>query len=640
LTDPAPSGGWQTLESVAETLFLVSLVLAPWPYGSAGDAARYALSALLLVGAALWFLGRAGLRQGIPGTALVAAVLPGLGLVQWALGRSAAPVWTAETVLVLTGMLSAMSFWIERGRDYGAARRLAFAVLLVCGLEGLFGAVQWSLGSDRIYGETHLGVSSPFGSFVNHNHFAGLLEMGALLAAGIAMGAARGARLVSSRAISFAGVALGLATAHLASRSRGGLVALAGGALLFALPPLSGAFGWRTGRKHSWLRAALFLVAILGFGLAVIPATTREYLGTIVNGPVDFSGEYRIDMAKASLRLAAAHPWVGCGLGAYADAIPPFKHGYGYTRTTHAESDVLEFLSEGGLLGLATLVLLAMSVLGGLGDRMTHGRDAFRKGIAAGAGAAAGALLVHSFFDFNLHIPANALVFGSLLGLAGSPRSSRVSPGGRWAPAGMAFVLLGLALACAWRADGALAIERALGTEDLGLRAENIGRVLAHHPYLANAFRERGLALRELGLASPAFREARLVKAEHDLQRAVRLRPRWGEAWADLGWVKALRGEGKEADTDLAYAVALDPTHPGISVARAQLFAETGRLQAAIDELVRLRRTDPSIRAEWCLSFAARWTSDRSALEALSDGAAPNRAAKPILGPAPELPEH
>src|SRR5439155_7000690 len=98
-------------------------------------------------------------------------------------GRSAAPVWTAEGLLLLAAMLAAAVFWSERSQDRPAAERLAVAVLAVCTAQALFGAAQSARGIGPIYGQRAYFISSPFGSFVNHNHFAGLMEMGVLLSA-------------------------------------------------------------------------------------------------------------------------------------------------------------------------------------------------------------------------------------------------------------------------------------------------------------------------------------------------------------------------------------------------------------------------------------------------------------------------
>ena len=63
------------------------------------------------------------------------------------------------------------------------------------------------------------------------------------------------------------------------------------------------------------------------------------------------------------------------------------------------------------------------------------------------------------------------------------------------------------------------------------------------HPRLAEAWRARGLAWRDLARPGSGVRATRLARAERDFASAVRLRPNWAEAWADLGWTRFARGE-------------------------------------------------------------------------------------------------
>ena len=560
------------LEAAAEALLLFAVLVAPWPYGGAADPARYGLAALVLFAVALFALGRALAGEGLPSLALPAAALPALGLAQVALGASVAPAWTAEAGLVLAAMTSALVFWSERARDRAAAVRLAAAVLLACAAQAVFGAVQWSLAPDRIYGQATPIVTTPFGSYVNHNHFAGLVEMGIVLAAPMALGLARLRGGATPGVVGLAGLALGLAAVHVASRSRGGLIALAAG-LLLAGGLWARAASHRGGHRLRAVPLAVGVLVVLAFGLAVVPDDTRAHLATIFRGRPDASGDYRLDVARDTLRLWAAHPVLGAGLGAFADAFPPVKRAHGDVRTTHAEDDALEFAAESGLAGLALAAWLAFLVVRGVALRLRHGRDPFRKAIAVGAAGAAAALAVHSLFDFNLRLPANALVFASLLGLAASPREGDGRVGARVVPALAAAVLVALGAAAAWRAAGAVALDRARRDRDPQVLVAALDPVLRRHPYLAEAYRARALAWRELAVGRLGFAGARLERAERDLDAALRLRPSWGEAWADLGWTRWMRGDLPGARAAMERALTLDPTHPHIARSHAQLLA-------------------------------------------------------------------
>src|SRR6185436_4698673 len=123
--------------------------------------------------------------------------------------------------------------------------------------------------------------------------------------------------------------------------------------------------------------------------------------------------------------------------------------------------------------------------------------DPFRKGLAIGALAGASALVVHSLFDFNLRVPSNALLFAVLLGLASAPHQDALVPPTfrhSWRVAGC---LTTLAAITAWRALGARAFEESLAVSDPNARIERLDATLRWHPYLAEAWRARGLAWRD-----------------------------------------------------------------------------------------------------------------------------------------------
>jgi O-antigen ligase len=569
------------LEAAAEAMLLVAIVVAPWPYGSAPDAARYALVAWLLLAVALWAAAVAARRSGLPRTVPALLALPAFGLVQILLGRSIAPVWTAEGVLVLTALIGVALVWSERGRDRGAAWRLAATVLAACSVQAVFAVVQSQAHPGEIYGHRNDIVTMPYGSYVDHNHFAGLVEMAVVLAAAMALGHAARRGTPTPASLALGGLSLGLAAAHLASRSRGGLVALAAGlavlgGLWLARPRHDSAH--EAPQRPAGMTAAIVavvVVGVLGFGLAAVPATTRGHLATLLRGG-GLSGEYRVDIAQATLRLAVARPFAGWGLAAYPDAVPAFKRGHGEVRTTHAESDALEVLAEGGLLGIALVVAAAAALLRGFGDRMRHGHDPFRRSLAVGALAAVAAMAVHSTVDFNLRLPANALVFTSLAGLVGAPRSELPRFGAGRAAGALAIVVAVAAAAAAWRAVGAVALEDALSRPERPLRIAGLDAVLRAHPYLAEAYRARGDARAELAVASAATAPPRLARAEEDLGRALALRPAWGEAWAELARVRWLRRDAEGARTAAATARRLDPTHPGIARLCASILGEAG----------------------------------------------------------------
>ena len=285
--------------NLAEAILVTGLVLSPWYYGAAPDAARYALCSLLLLSAACAAAGGLAWRGAL---LLPALGLPLVGVVQLALGRSVAPVWTLESLLLLAGMLGALLFVHDRARERRAAWRLAAAVLTVVFAQAALGAYSWSVAPAQIYGRGRADITMPFGSFVNHNHFAGFVEMGGVLALGLAIGHARRARALTPASVGLFGLSLAIAAAHVASRSRGGLLSFAAG--LTACAGLCAGL-WRSESTSKALRRAVVAGAatalILGFGLTAVSSPARRHLATLLLGEGGSSASYRIDTARATL---------------------------------------------------------------------------------------------------------------------------------------------------------------------------------------------------------------------------------------------------------------------------------------------------------------------------------------------------
>jgi len=201
-------------------------------------------------------------------------------------------------------------------------------------------------------------------------------------------------------------------------------------------------------------------------------------------------------------------------------------------------------------------------------ERIAERDDPVRRGIAIGAVAGVVGLLVHAWIDFNLHLPANALAFAALIGLATAPRrgdmaalESRAHEARGWRLL-LAAVLVLAALASAWRAAGAWSLDRARREASPRSRITVLGELLPTHPYLTEAYRERARA--RMTLVAAGSGTVRFALIEHDLARALALRPLWAEAWADRAWVLWAKGDRGQARLALDRALALDPTHPGI----------------------------------------------------------------------------
>jgi O-antigen ligase len=125
----------------------------------------------------------------------------------------------------------------------------------------------------------------------------------------------------------------------------------------------------------------------------------------------------RIRIAGATLRIIQDHPYTGTGLGTFALLSPMYVSWPTNELFDKAHNDYLQLLSEVGLIGFSFVVIWIVALFRSL---VSIVRDDSQHSSLLPLGAFCGcfAILIHSFVDFNLQIPANAIYFAVLAALA------------------------------------------------------------------------------------------------------------------------------------------------------------------------------------------------------------------------------
>jgi hypothetical protein len=260
----------------------------------------------------------------------------------------------------------------------------------------------------------------PVGTFANRNHFANYLAMALAAYLWLAYESVRVRRversprsfstrhLVSLWAVGGLVLVLGI----LLSRSRGGaLFGLTSAALALAAVSLR-VNGWSRGLRFA---VPLFAVLMLGAGALIgfDAVTSRLSADQLAS-----SAGFRSELARTSLQGALAFwPW-GSGWGTYDMVYPRFQPASLPGFANHAHMDYVEMLFEGGIffvLFAAAFAWLAGERAWRLARTALHDRTLDRDAMAAAlCGLGLLGLLLHSLVDFNLRIPANAIL-GALL---------------------------------------------------------------------------------------------------------------------------------------------------------------------------------------------------------------------------------
>jgi O-antigen ligase len=269
-----------------------------------------------------------------------------------------------------------------------------------------------------------------YGSYVNHDHYAGLMEMLVPFPLVVCMGH----RLRGGKRALVAFSAIVMASTIFLSRSRGGMLSFVVEIAVFAALALRQ-------RKNS--RVALGLIAVCVFVLAFLVFVGK---GQVLGRLGDLGPGIRWNMSKDCIRMFSHRPVLGWGFGTFPTAYPAYRSFYTNLFVNEAHNDYAQLLVETGLVGF--VVMLWFLVLLYQRGLPTSDRWELRWDGAVSLAALLGCtgILFHSLVDFNLQIPANAALFYVLCGLAASPlakgsraersQSPRAGESGRRIPTG------------------------------------------------------------------------------------------------------------------------------------------------------------------------------------------------------------
>ena len=286
----------------------------------------------------------------------------------------------------------------------------------------VFGLIQHFTWNGKYYWilEPSAPPTSPFGPFVNHNHFAGYLEM--IVPIPIALVLRRAVRGEKAILYGFAAVIMGVAV--IVSLSRGGMISLLSGLMFVVILSFRSSESgeeYSTGRRFpralSRLAAAALIVSTIGAGVWWVGADSvvrRVERTDLAGGGREPGGETfyqsRGWIWQDTTAMIRDHWLTGVGLGAYPTAYPIYNERNGQLAVKQAHNDYLQIVADCGILGgvaaLSFMVLVIRDIL-----RALRHRDRNRSAWALGCGGGVLAMFVHSLFDFNLQLPSNALLF-------------------------------------------------------------------------------------------------------------------------------------------------------------------------------------------------------------------------------------
>ncbi|MBD3307082.1 hypothetical protein GF339_11720 [candidate division KSB3 bacterium] len=358
---------------------------------------------------------------------------------------SALPAWlpltirsqaTDQALAVLWAYGAVFLLILNNLRSPRQMKRLVYIMIAVGVGESLYGLLEYLSGHHHIYFYPKQSSFSVSGTFVNRNHFAGYMAMVIPLTFGVLFVRLEDrSQTVTRRLVRFfdekymKAVLIGflvlvMVGAELLSGSRGGVVSFACGMLTLLV------LGYRRRllRKKTVIVLLLLLVAAGGAVFAGHDLIVSR-LHTLTQLESEVSFQLRQEFWRSALAIFSDFPMLGSGLGTFPHLFPRYQTFRSDLRVLYAESDYLQLLAETGVIGFGCV--LGMGVLFFATTFRAWRRRRSRWSVVMGVSgmSAIVSILVHSGVDFNLHIPANALVFTMIAALSMvAAQSHRRSP--------------------------------------------------------------------------------------------------------------------------------------------------------------------------------------------------------------------
>lgn len=273
---------------------------------------------------------------------------------------------------------------------------------------------QFVSGSNKVWCLTKPYMKRGSGTFISPNNLAGFLEM--ILPLGLAYTLTSRTKALTKVFVGYASLAIiaGIAV----SASRGGWFATAIALLVFFVVLLFH-------HTHRIPALALLLVIVIGgfyFGPRNIFFKTRLQQIQDPNGGVS-SGE-RFEIWHSAVQLWRENIWAGIGPAHFDYRFGKYRPASVQLSPDRVHNDYLNTLTDWGIIGVTLVAVPFILLYAGafktwgfvrrsantLGDPRSN-----KLTIVLGTSVGLLALLIHSFVDFNMHIPANALLAVALM---------------------------------------------------------------------------------------------------------------------------------------------------------------------------------------------------------------------------------
>ena len=562
------------------------------------------------------------------------------------------PYATRQELFNLLAYAAVFYVIVKHYRTKEQIHSLIKTVLRIAGFLVIFAIIQKLTWNGRIFwfypvDEGLRSGAGIWGPYINRNHFAGYMEM--VIPLGLALliysspdiktlpGVPLSVRMARLRAsgnlapfiLLFLGI-LVMSTCLLMTLSRGGIAAFGISSLFFA---------WITNKRRSVKKKTLLLLVIIGTVIlvAVLPAVWDQVEQRFEGLQAD-SNIGRLPVWKESLGIIKDYPLLGSGFGTFENTYMRYQRpASSLLLYTHAHNDYLELMTDAGIAGFFLTISLVLIFFISIYRAWRTRHNKFSICFGAGGLTSFVAIGIHSIADFNMHIPANALLLSVIAGItyasvfnlpAGNESSAPVLNKRRRLPVLVAVAIVCLLLYLPMRdliADyyfrkvpdilhdksNKYLVAKPISAETLPDYIDAIGslntairlspdRSIFFHS-MADLYTRLGTWSRSMKAMKtdtppgmPASEEAFAI-AISNLRQAIALEPTNPDYHLALGLLYGdVLGDQAGSETELNRALDAFPANPGLRYAVAKYYLRTGMKGNALEQARLLADIDKS----------------------------------------------
>ena len=305
-------------------------------------------------------------------------------------------------------------------------KKLAYVIIYSGLFQAFYGAFMTLSGFEfGFFLKKFSYMGNATGTFVNRNHLAGYLELCLSVGIGLMMASLGGKTAFTWRQKlrNFASLLLGkklrlrlylaiMVIALVLTHSR------MGNSAFFSSMIAAGIIGLMLSR-HAPRSTVILLASLVVIDIFIVGTWfgMEKVVDRIENTSAVHDAD-RVNVSENTVEIWKDYLLTGSGGGSFYAIFPKYRAADVENYYDHAHDDYAELGSEYGVIGMLLLGALVVSSFFASLFAQYRRRNPLMRGMAFSSTMGIIALMMHSFVDFNLHIPANAAIFMVILSLS------------------------------------------------------------------------------------------------------------------------------------------------------------------------------------------------------------------------------